>query len=102
MTTDGHSYPHLKVKRINDRAADNYLPRLYGGRVAVIRSKGILRGWQAPRSDGKAWFEGRLEVHELPVYPRGMLVDPFSRGLQKLLGRASDLAGLIGVVDEPI
>ena len=91
----GHSYPHLKVKRINDRAADNYMPRPYGGRVAIIRSKGHFAGLASPTLGWEGFVEGGLEIHELPVYPRGMLVDPFSKSLATIIkGCLKSVAGV--------
>ena len=99
--TDGHSYPHLKVKRINDRAADNYLPRLYGGRVAIIRSKGHFAGLASPTLGWEGFVEGGLEIHELPVYPRGMLVDPFSKSLAAIMKGCLKSASSAASISKP-
>lgn len=79
------NYPHLFIKKINDEAALRYRPKPYVGRVAVIRPKGHFLGfadtslgWSEVVSDG-------LEVHELPVSPKGMLVEPFCRRLAETL-----------------
>jgi amino acid adenylation domain-containing protein len=78
--SDESSYAHLKIKKTNDRAASQYIPRPYVGRVAVIRPQGYFTGLSS-RSYGWEGLVQRLEVHNLPVYPRGMLVEPFSRRL---------------------
>jgi amino acid adenylation domain-containing protein len=80
-----HNYRHLLIKKVNDEAALQYVPRPYVGRVAVIRPKGHFLGL-ADRSLG--WSEvvrDGLEVHQLPVYPRGMLVEPFCQRLAETL-----------------
>jgi thioesterase domain-containing protein len=79
------SYPHLTVKRVNDAAAFRYVPRPYDGRVAVIRSKGAFIGLTSPSLGWDEIVRDGLEIHELPVYPRGMLVEPFCRQLAETL-----------------
>ena len=73
---DPKRYPHLLVQKLNDRAAEQYVPEPYAGRVALIRSRGHFSGLDSP---SLGWSEciKDLEIHELPVYPKGMLVEPF-------------------------
>ncbi len=78
-------YPHLIVKRINDRAASLYIPHPYSGRVAVIRSKAYFFGRTSPSLGWDAVVPDSLEVHELPVYPKGMLSEPFCCSLAETL-----------------
>jgi len=80
-----HSYPHFAVKKINDQAADNYVPQSYRGRVAIIRPKGNFVGLGSPSLGWSDIVRGNLEVHELPVRPKGMLVEPFCRYLAEAL-----------------
>jgi amino acid adenylation domain-containing protein len=96
--THGNDYQHLKVKRTNDKAVFGYAPKPYTGRVAVIRSKGHFAGLASPSLGWEGVVNEGLEVHEVPVYPRGMLVDPFSRHLGdavKLCLRSASLAGVL-------
>jgi amino acid adenylation domain-containing protein len=93
----GHDYPHLKVKRINDKAAAQYAPRPYLGRVAVIRSKGHFVGLASPSLGWDGFVRGGLEVHELQVSPRGMLVDPFARSLAATMADCIKSVGLPGL-----
>lgn len=76
-----HDYPHLAVKKVNDEAAMRYNPLLYGGRVAVIRPKGSFAGLASPSLGWDQTVASGLEVHQLPVYPKGMLVEPFCQVL---------------------
>jgi amino acid adenylation domain-containing protein len=78
------SYPHLMVKKINDQAAAQYVPQPYRGRVALIRPKGHFVGYKSPNL---GWDEviQDLEIHQLPVYPKGMLIEPFCRELAATL-----------------
>jgi acyl transferase domain-containing protein/thioesterase domain-containing protein len=74
-------YPHLIAKKINDRAAVEYVPKPYSGRVAVFKPK--LNFWGMNDSTfgwGKVIRDG-MEVHEMPIYPKGMLVEPFVQNL---------------------
>lgn len=69
----------------NDRAALSYVPKPYPGRVIQFRPmkeyahhEGPQLGWEELAADG-------LEIHELPVYPGAMLVQPFVRLLAEKL-----------------
>lgn len=72
-------YPHLLVKRANDRAVFQYVPRPYCGRVAVMRSKGYFWGLNDPGLGWGSVVRDGLEIREMPVYLRGVLVEPFVR-----------------------
>jgi amino acid adenylation domain-containing protein len=74
------TYPHLILKKLNDQAAEKYVPQPYSGRVDVIRSKGAFVGLASPTL-GWDQFASALRVHELPSYPKGMLVEPFCSSL---------------------
>jgi amino acid adenylation domain-containing protein len=78
-------YPHLLIKKSNDEAASRYVPAPYNGRVAVIRPKRYFAGLDS-RSFGWGELLGPgLEVHEIPIYPKGMLVEPFCRDLANIV-----------------
>jgi aspartate racemase len=79
-------YPHLRLKRINDRAAAEYAPSTYQGRVAVIRSKGNFWGLASTTLGWDSVIEG-LEVHEMSAYPKGMLIAPFAQRLAEIVTR---------------
>ena len=76
-----HRYPHLLVKRINDEAVLQYVPRPYAGRVALIRPKANFRGFDDPTFGWGGLVGSGLSTHEVPIYPRGMLVEPFVQTL---------------------
>jgi thioesterase domain-containing protein len=80
-----HSYPHLMVKQINDEAVMSYLPAPYDGRVVVIRPKAYFSGLTSPSLGWDQVVRGGPEIHELPVYPKGMLIEPFCRSLGETL-----------------
>ena len=80
-------YAQLRVKRANDRAALEYVPSDYSGRVVVIRPKSSFRGFGHPSLGWSAVVRNGLEVREIPVYPKGMLVEPFVQMLAQELRR---------------
>jgi thioesterase domain-containing protein len=80
-----NNYPHLMVKKLNDQAALQYVPQPYSGRVAVIRAKGHFAGQRSPSMGWAEFVNSGLEVHQLPVYPKGILVEPFCRQLAETL-----------------
>ena len=79
------AYPHLIVKKVNDDAAGRYVPSAYSGRVAVIRSQGSFLGLASPTLGWNEVVRERLEVYELPVYTKGMLIEPFCLSLGETL-----------------
>jgi amino acid adenylation domain-containing protein len=82
-----HRYPHLIVKKANDRASMHYVPAPYDGRVALVRSKGSFVGLSSSTLGWDRYVTNGLEVRELPMYPKGMLLDPFCRSLAQTLNQ---------------
>jgi aspartate racemase len=80
-----NSYPHLLVKRVNDQAASRYVPRPYSGRVVVIQPKANFLGLDDPSLGWGEVVNDGLEVRKIPVYPKGMLIEPFVRMLAQEL-----------------
>jgi len=80
-----NSYPHLRVKRVNDQAAMRYVPRPYSGRVVVIRPKGNFWGLDDPSLGWDEVVREGLAIREIPIYPRGILVEPFVQTLAQEL-----------------
>jgi amino acid adenylation domain-containing protein len=78
-------YPHLRIKHANDAAAFSYVPTPYRGRVAVIRPKGYFLGLSDPQYGWDRVVNNSLEIYELPMYPKGMLIEPFCRHLAMTL-----------------
>jgi amino acid adenylation domain-containing protein len=79
-----HSYPHLIVKKVNDQAAARYVPEHYSGHVALIRPKGHFIGYGSPTLGWDGVIED-LQVYQLSVSPKGMLIEPFCRELAATL-----------------
>jgi hypothetical protein len=53
--------------------------------VAVIRPKGSFLGLSSSTLGWERVIRNGLEIYELPVYPKGMLVEPFCRTLAETL-----------------
>jgi thioesterase domain-containing protein len=85
--------PHLLVKKVNDRAASRYVPKPYGGSVVLIRSKGDFFGLANPSFGWSDVVGSDLVISELPVYPRGMLIEPYCRLLADAIRSACKSPG---------
>ena len=62
-----------------------YRPQPYRGRVAVFRPRGFFAGLASPSLGWEGVVTSGLEIHELPVYPKGMLIEPFCRSLAQAI-----------------
>jgi hypothetical protein len=95
------------IKRVNDEAAAQYLPRPYAGRVAIIRSKGSFINYDSPDLGWGPLVREDLEIHKLAVYQKGMLIEPFcqllAEKLRQCLGpHAEEAAKGTDRVPEPV
>ena len=84
---NGSSHAHLRVKKVNDRAMVRYRPRPYSGRVVLFRPKEHFRGLDDPQFGWGGVIGPKLEICNLPFYPKGMMVEPFVRILAGELDR---------------
>src|SRR5271157_34077 len=81
-----------QIWQTNDRATLNYVPNAYPGRVTDFRPKKQYRMFDQP---GLKWDElarGGQDIVILPVYPAGMLVEPFVKHLAAALRISMDAA----------
>jgi len=69
----------------NDRAALSYVPKPYPGRIIQFRPMKEYAHHEGPQLGWEELAAVALEIHELPVYPGGMLVKPFVRLLAEKL-----------------
>jgi phthiocerol/phenolphthiocerol synthesis type-I polyketide synthase E len=83
-----------QIWRANDFATWNYVPKPYPGVVTDIRPKTQYRVFDRPDAKWDQLAQGGVEVITLPVYPAGMLVEPFVRHLAVALRRSIDAASL--------
>ena len=84
-SNNGASYTELVIKQSNEKAAYDYLPKTYSGRVVVFRPKVHFLGQNDPEFGWGEVVQNGLSVRQLPVYPKGMLVEPYVRILAKEL-----------------
>ena len=77
---------------INDRAVMNYVPKPYTGYVVNLRPKQQYARNEDPAVNWQGIVAGGPEVVLLPVYPAGMLVEPFVKHLADGLRAALDKA----------
>jgi phthiocerol/phenolphthiocerol synthesis type-I polyketide synthase E len=79
-------YPILaKIWEACDQAALNYVPKVYPGRIIQFRPKKPYACFSDPELGWDKLTAGGLETYDLPVYPRGMLVEPFVKLLAEKL-----------------
>ncbi len=84
----------------NDRIAAEYRPRSYPGRITQFCP---IRNYSELRSADVGWdkiAQGGVEVSTLPVYPAGMLMEPYVLRLASEMTEAIE-NGLIDVSDLP-
>ena len=99
-------YSPLHLRKVNDRAAFEYVPQRYGGRMVVVRCKGHFWKLDDPALGWSDIARDRLEVHSLPIYRKGILVEPFvqtlAEDLKLCLGDAQEDASIAHDVSEVI
>jgi len=89
-------YLHLaRLWEINDRAALNYVPKVYPGRITQFLPIREYRHYDDPKHGWDKLAVGGVELYKLPVYPAGMLVEPFVRLLAEKLKACIDEASKI-------
>jgi len=65
----------------NDRAAANYRPRIYPGYITSFRPIKQYAWYDGPELGWEELAAGGVEVHILPAYPAGMMMEPFVKQL---------------------
>lgn len=79
-----------QIWRANDRAALSYRPEPYAGWITDFRPMKQYRMYDKPDAKWDQLAQGGQEVVVLPVYPAGMLVEPFVQRLAVALRKAID------------
>ncbi|MBV9573423.1 MAG: hypothetical protein JOY93_05170 [Acidobacteriales bacterium] len=80
------------IWRTNDRACMNYRPRAYLGVVTDFRPARQYRIYDKPDAKWEALALRGQETIVLPVYPAGILVEPFVKHLADALTKSIDKA----------
>ena len=81
-----------RIWRTNDRASLTYFPRPYASSVADFRPIKQYSYYTAPCVNWHGLALGEWEVITLPVYPAGMLLEPFVKDLAASLASAIEKA----------
>ena len=74
-------YPHLVVKRLNDDVVGRYIPRQYNNTIVLFKGNRSFMGFNLPDCGWGKVAKGGVDIYELPVRPRGTLVEPYVRCL---------------------
>ena len=89
LVKNGNGLPYVNLTKVNDQAQLDYEPRPYTGRVTLFRPNGTFSGYADP-DFGWRHLVSDFETHVLPVYPRGMLVEPFVATMAEKLRQCLD------------
>ncbi len=81
-----------RIWQANDRAVWRYVPQPYPGKVTDFRPAKQYRIFKKPDAKWDALAKGGQEIIVLPVYPAGMLLEPFVQYLAVALRKAIDAA----------
>ncbi len=79
-----------RLWQLNDRACVAYVPRPYPGRITDFRPRKQYRRYNKPEAKWERLARGGQEIIVLPVYPAGMLVEPFVEHLARALRSSID------------
>ena len=79
-----------QIWRANDHACVNYHPEPYPGPISDFRPMKQYRMYDHPDAKWNSLARGGQEIIILPVYPAGMLLEPFVRLLAAALRKAID------------
>ena len=74
---NGFNESLARLWETNDRAAANYQPKVYPGRITQFRPMKEYAWYQNSDMGWENLAARGVEDHVLPVYPAGMLVEPF-------------------------
>jgi hypothetical protein len=80
---NSNSENYYRLWKINDAAADNYLPKPYDGPVTHFMP---VKEYHRHLDEDMMWDKlttGGLKKIVLPAYPAGMLLDPFVKFLSR-------------------
>jgi phthiocerol/phenolphthiocerol synthesis type-I polyketide synthase E len=83
--TNSHARVLGDIWKANDQACIVYVPRPFAGVVTDFRPMKQYRMFDLPNVKWERLAEGGEQVVNLPVYPAGMLVEPFVRHLATAL-----------------
>lgn len=89
---NGLTYHHLKIDEINDKAQAEYNPIFFDGDITLFKPK---RDFAGLRDNYYGWgqYAGKgVQLRNIPVSPRGMMVEPYVQILASQLNEEIDRA----------
>ncbi len=84
-SNDDDQLIHVILDDINDAAHEAYYPEQYNGRVAIYRPRKDFIGMNDPHYGWRDLVPESLDVHQLDVNPKGMMVEPYVQQLAQNL-----------------
>jgi hypothetical protein len=81
-----------RIWAANDRAILTYIPRAYPGKITDFRPMVQFARYSSPELKWKQLAQGGQEIISLPMYPAGMLLEPFVKHLADALRGAINKA----------
>ena len=90
--SSGKSAALARIWEANDRAILTYIPRAYPGKITDFRPMVQYARYSSPELKWRQLAHGGQEIISLPVYPAGMLLEPFVKHLADALSGAIDKA----------
>jgi amino acid adenylation domain-containing protein len=83
---------NFNFSAINIQATKDYIPQVYPGKVTHFRPLKVFARWDGPQFGWEELAAGGVDLIEVPVYPVGMLDEPFVKDLADLLKACVDKA----------
>ncbi len=65
------------IWKVHNLAAENYVPKAYHGRIVQFKPRQEYLRYVGPEKGWDNLTAGEVEIHVLPVFPTGMLIEPF-------------------------
>lgn len=88
----GLKFHHLQIDEVNDKAQAEYDPKTYSGKINLYKPKKDFVGYTDEKFGwGNLALEG-IETVILPIYPRGMLIEPYVKILADQMRKDMDIA----------
>ena len=87
-----NNFTLAKLWKTNDLAAINYVPKPFSASITQFAPIKVYALHRGPDLGWKRWAIGGLYIHRLPVYPAGMIVEPFVKILAEKIKACIDKA----------
>ena len=80
-------FAHVNITMVNDEALLEYKPSMFSGKITLFRPKKMYAGLDDAEFGWGEVAEQGVEVCELDVNPKGMLVEPYVKQLAEQISR---------------